>query len=83
MVKVNENTFKGSNSSSFIFVSLIIRGQLLKERICSSRSKFFSLRVYPFWLGYIVQRRKQEVQKLFPFVEIVEEQGGVLTHLKV
>ena len=37
--------FKRSNSVIFIFASLLHGCQLLKERICSSRSKFFPLRV--------------------------------------
>ena len=41
----NGYTYKGSNST--IFASLLSRGQLLKQIICSSRSKFFPLRVDP------------------------------------
>ena len=43
--KLNEYTFTGSNSVIFIFDSLFNGDQLLKEIICSSRSKFFPLRV--------------------------------------
>ena len=38
---VNGYTCRGSNSSNF-YASLLSWGQLLKERICSSRSKFFT-----------------------------------------
>ena len=38
---------KGSNSVIFIFVSIFNMGQLLKEMICSLRSKFFPLGVDP------------------------------------
>ena len=44
--EVDEYTFRGSNSTVFAF--LLSRGQLLKERICSSRSKFFPWRWTPF-----------------------------------
>ena len=44
-INVNGVTFKGSNSS--IFASLLSMGQLLKERICSFRSKFFPFKVDP------------------------------------
>ena len=37
-------TFRGYNSVILIFASLLNRGQLLKEGICSYRSKFLSLR---------------------------------------
>ena len=40
-----------SNSFIFIFASQLIRGQFLKKRICSPKSKFFPLRVDPIWKG--------------------------------
>ena len=43
--KMNGYIFRGSNSAIFIFASFLNGGQLLKERICSYRSKFFPLRV--------------------------------------
>ena len=49
--KVTGFTFRGSNSAIFIFASLLHKGKLLEKRICSSRSKFFPLRVDPFWKG--------------------------------
>ena len=50
-LKVKGYIFRGRNSAIFIFSSLINIGQLLKEIICSSRSKFFPLRVDPFLGG--------------------------------
>ena len=39
------------------------KDQLLKERICSSWSKFFPLRVVPFWMGFVAQGSKQKGTK--------------------
>ena len=51
-IKVNGYTFRGSNSFIlFFFASHLFRGQHLKERICSPRSKFFPLRVDPILKG--------------------------------
>ena len=72
--KVYGYTFRGSNSASFIFASLLNKGQLSKERICSSGSQFFLLRVNMFgeeiW-GRVVSSREanRNSQKLFPFVK--------------
>ena len=46
--KVNGYTFSRNISTYFFFASLPHGGQLLRERICSSRSKLFPLRVTPF-----------------------------------
>ena len=48
---------KGNNFCDFLFASLDDQtlpkmGQLLKERICSHRSKFLPLKVDPFWEGH-------------------------------
>ena len=59
-------TIRGSNSAIFIFASLLNGGQLIKERICSNRSKFFPLRVDPLLDGFILSGRKQEVIKVVP-----------------
>ena len=48
-LKVNRYAFRGSNSVIFIVASRIKRGHLIKERICSRRSKFFPLRVDPIF----------------------------------
>ena len=60
-VKGEWYTFKESNPAIFSFAGLSkggelgkLGGQLLKKRICSSRSKFFPLRVDPFRKSFIV-----------------------------
>ena len=61
-IKVNEYTFRGSNYAVIcIFASLLIWGQLLQERICSHRSKSFSLRVYPILKELRCKGSKQEI----------------------
>ena len=42
-MRINGYTFRGSNSSTFIFAALLNWCQLLKEKICCHRSKFFPL----------------------------------------
>ena len=65
------------------FASHLIRGWLLKKRICSHRSKFFPLRVDPFLKNFILQRSKQEVMKVVPlFSKIAENHRGVPIHCK-
>ena len=50
---------RGCNSAISVFTSHLSGGKLLKIRICSSRSKFFSLKAYPFWsFFYIGQANK-------------------------
>ena len=61
----------GSNSVIFIFPFLLNRGQLLKERICSSRSKFFPLRVDLILEGHIKQTETYE--SCSPFVKMAEK----------
>ena len=56
--KVNGYTFRGSNSYFLFFASHLIRGQLLKKRICSPRSKFFPLRVGPVLEGLDCQGKR-------------------------
>ena len=55
-LKVNEYTFKGSNSTGPYFASFLNGGQLLKNRICSCRSKFFPLGADPILLGIVAQK---------------------------
>ena len=62
--KVNGYTLRGSNSVNFIFGFHIIRGQLLRTRICSARNKFFPLRVDPNLGRQFFQVSKQEVTKI-------------------
>ena len=47
----NGYTFRGTNSFIFILVSYLIRGRVLKERICPTWSKFSPLRVDPILKG--------------------------------
>ena len=61
--------FKGSNFAIF-FVSF--GDQLLKDRICSSRSKFFPLRVELISRGFVIQEHKQKVVKVVSLCEIGE-----------
>ena len=66
---MNVYTFRGIDFAVFVFF-FSCRDQLLKERICSYKSKFFPLRVNPIFLkGYVIQGSIQESQKLFPFVK--------------
>ena len=44
----------------YYFPSFQSRSQPLKEKICSSRSKFFPLRVDLISKTYLIQRSKQE-----------------------
>ena len=52
---VSRYTNRGSNCVIFIFTSSINGGQHLKDRSCSSGSKFFPLRVDPILEGFVVQ----------------------------
>ena len=65
-LKVNGYIFKGSNSAIFILVSLLYRGQLLNERICSPMSKFFLLLSYEQILSLNpIELRMAKTQKSF------------------
>ena len=66
-----------NNSALFIFTSLLNMGQLLKERICSSRSKFFSLRIDPLQQGFATLENKKKDIKLLLFVQKEEKHIGV------
>ena len=70
-------TFRGSNSTIFCYVSLLNEAQLLKERICSPWSKFFSLRVGAIWKDYTVNGAYRKTQKLFPMVKIANKKMKV------
>ena len=82
-LKVDGLTFRGSNSVIFVFASLLKKGLLFKERICSSLSKFFPFRVNSI-LGGLCQLRKltQEVTKVVSRSKTVDKHGGVPMHLK-
>ena len=67
IIKKNGYSFRGSNSAIFNFASLLNCSQLLQERICSIRSKFFHIRIASFLEGIgQVQDSKQEVTKVSP-----------------
>ena len=73
-------TFKGSNSASFIFASHLIRGHLLKRTVCSSRSKFFPLRVDPILKGlHCPEKETGSHKSCIPFGKMI----GVLMHLNM
>ena len=66
-----------------MFMSILSGGSLLKERLCSTWSKSFRLRVGPNFEG--IHPRKEAArmsQKLFPFVKMVKKHGGIHIHLK-
>ena len=67
-IKVDGYTFRGSNSLIFIFASHL-RGQLLKSRPYFERAA-------------LSRKANRKSQKLFPFVKMIENHGGVLLHLK-
>ena len=68
------HTFQGSNSVIYVFFPF--SGCLLsKERICSSWSKFFPLRVNPSLEGQCKQTGSHK--SCCPLVKIAEKHGGV------
>ena len=52
-------TFRGSNST-ILLPHFSVGVKLLKERICSSRSKFFPLRVDPISNSFANQEKKKQ-----------------------
>ena len=72
--QVKGYAFRGSNSAVFIFVFLINLGQLLKERICSIWSKFFSLREDPnFIVLFCSGMQTGSERSCFLFIQKVEK----------
>ena len=63
-IKVNAYTFREKPSAIFIYACLFNRGLLLKKRICSCKSKFFSLWLGPFIKDYVIHGTNQEVTKV-------------------
>ena len=53
---MNWYTFRGSSSIIFFFIFILKGNKLLKERVCSSRSRFFPLRVYFILEGSFLSR---------------------------
>ena len=67
-------TLSGEATLPFlIFFSVHSRGRHLEERICSSRSKFFSLSVDPIFKGFFVHGTKLKVKKVVSFIKLVEK----------
>ena len=69
-LKMNGYTSRGSSSAITTFSSLFSEGQLIKERICSSRSKVFLLRVDPFVEELHLGKQTGSLKKLSPFVKL-------------
>ena len=63
------DTLSGEATLPFSFLPY----QLLKERICSYRSKFFALKVDPILEGLSQPKVNWKSQNLFPFVKITEK----------
>ena len=78
---VNGYTYRRSNQFTciFIFAFFFGWGQPLKERICSSRSKFFPLRVDPYWKVFSSREGNRKSQQLSAFVKNVETHRSVLS----
>ena len=80
--KINWYTFRESNSVISIVASHINWCRLIKERICSHRSKFFALRVYLI-LGRLCPTGKQTNRKswiLSPYENMARKDVGVPKH---
>ena len=60
-----------------IFASRLIRDQLFKKRICSFKI------ICSFKRAALSREVNRKSQKLFPFVKIIENHGGVLVHLNI
>ena len=78
---MNDYNFRANNSAIFIFVSPLNRGQLLQERICSSWSKFFLLRVDPFLEPFHHPRIQTGVTKVVSLSKMAEKYVGIPIHL--
>ena len=50
--------------------------QLLKERICSYRSKFFPLKADPFFKGFVEKESKQGVTEVVSLCKSGAKHGG-------
>ena len=64
----------GRHSAICIFGALLNRWQLLKERICFCRSKFFPLRVDPLLEGLHPPGKQGRVTKVVPFIKVAEKE---------
>ena len=78
-VQIKVNGYTSTSVPIFISAALHKGGQLLNERICSPRSKFFPLKVYPILEGLHLSREaKKDSQKLFPFIKMKKKIGSIL-----
>ena len=84
LFKANGYVLRGCNSSNTIcFVSIDNGGQLLKEIICSNGSKFFPLRVDPFYGGSSSRKSILKSQKFSPFDKNDSKHAGVPIHFRI
>ena len=76
--------FRGSNATNSCLPPFSKGGQLIKERICSSRSKFFTLRVDPISESLLRSRREKVIlsQKVFAFVKMTGKNVNALIHFR-
>ena len=82
--KRNWYIFMGDKSARIDFISLLKKGLLLKERICSLGSKFFPLRVDPFSDGdRCASKVNRELQKLSPLYKMADSFPCVTSPLKL
>ena len=75
------NTVKQDVKSQVIHPSISMRGEVLKERNCSGRSKFLSLRVDPFGRTVSFRVAKRNSEGLPPFCLKMAEIGVVHVHM--
>ena len=72
LLNVNGHFFRVNNSAILLFTSHLTGGHFLKERICSSGSKFFPLRADPSLEEIFVHGSKQEVIKVVSLCNTVQ-----------
>ena len=80
---MNGYPFRGNYSAIIIFASFVNGGQLLKERICSQRSKFFPLRVDQLLELCSIGKQTELHEKLLNFADMMEKHGGIYSHIKL
>ena len=71
----------GGDLSNIEFAPFLNGGQLLKERICCSKSKFFNLRVDPFSGGFHILGKHTGSQESCSPLQMSKQHGGVLIHI--
>ena len=79
---MNGYTFRGRNSVIFNLTSLANRGQHLRERISALKSRILFFKSRPcFKRAALSRKANSKSEKLFPFVSMIVNHGGVLIHL--